>query len=123
MTPEGKVKAAVNKVIDAYGSDIYKFMPVPSGYGASSLDYILCIAGVFVAVETKAPGKKPTPRQEFIARQIKDAGGKVFVISDEPSATHFIKFLNWLLNKYHTPEEIKAWPNSPKSRSAPSTKR
>jgi hypothetical protein len=58
MTPEGKVKAAVNKVLARY-KKIYRFMPVPYGYGESSLDYLICVNGRFVAIETKAPGKKP----------------------------------------------------------------
>lgn len=123
VTPEGRVKQAVTKVIDAYGPDIYKFMPVPSGYGPSSLDYILCIEGKFVAIETKKPGGKLTARQQFTVRQIKDAGGKVFIIEDGPGVTELIEFFNWLLQKQHTPEEIKAWPASPKSTSAPSSKK
>lgn len=79
MTPEGKVKAAVNRVIDQYKS-VYKFMPVPGGFGASSLDYLLCVKGRFCAVETKAPGRKPTDRQKMIIGKIERAGGKVFVI-------------------------------------------
>ena len=79
MTPEGKVKFAVNRVIDKYRS-VYKFMPVPSGYGPSSLDYILCVNGQFCAIETKARGKKPTDRQKRIIGQIERAGGVVFVI-------------------------------------------
>lgn len=114
MTPEGKVKAAVNKVIAAYGTDIYKFMPVPGGFGESSLDYILCIQGIFVAIETKKPGGKLTARQQFTARQIRQSGGKVFVIDSSEGVSELIEFFNWVLQKIHTPEEIKAWPEHPK---------
>lgn len=82
MTPEGKVKAAVNRLLSKYKS-LYRFMPVPGGFGASSLDYLLCINGHFVALETKAPGKKPTDRQKLIIGQIRRAGGTVFVIDGE----------------------------------------
>lgn len=101
MTPEGKVKAAVSKIIASYGSDIYKYMPVPAGYGPSSLDYILCIRGKFVAIETKAPGKKLTPRQELTVKQIEDAGGTVFVIdSTAPEKLHpLMEFLDWHLRR------------------------
>jgi hypothetical protein len=78
-TPEGRVKAAVNKVLAGY-PESYRFMPVPYGFGVSSLDYLICHYGLFVAIETKAPGEKPTARQQLIIRQIKAAGGKVFVI-------------------------------------------
>jgi hypothetical protein len=114
MTPEGKVKAAVTKVINAYGSDIYKFMPVPGGFGESSLDYILCVQGIFVAIETKKPGGKLTARQHFTVRSIHQAGGKVFVVDSGEAVTELIEFFNWVLQKTRTPEEIKAWPTLPR---------
>jgi hypothetical protein len=80
MTPEGKIKNNINKVLDKYKGRVYKFMPVPGGFGPSSLDYILCVAGTFVAIEAKAPGKKPTPRQNAIIGAIRRSGGTVFVI-------------------------------------------
>lgn len=46
-------------------------MPVPSGYGVPTLDFIGCYKGFFFAIETKAPGKEPTPRQR---KTIKDIG-------------------------------------------------
>jgi penicillin-binding protein-related factor A (putative recombinase) len=55
-------------------------MPVPFGIGASTLDYVLCVNGHFVAIEAKTAGKKPTERQSAIIQQITRAGGKVFVI-------------------------------------------
>jgi hypothetical protein len=77
-TPESKVKAAVNRVLAKYKN--YKHMPVPYGYGASTLDYLICVNGWFLAIETKARGKKPTERQEKIIKDILDAGGTVLVI-------------------------------------------
>lgn len=82
MTPEGRVKRAIRKVLDQVRG-LYVFMPVPSGFGKSSLDYVLCVGGVFIAIEAKAPGKKLTPRQKAIKRQIERAGGTVFVIDNE----------------------------------------
>lgn len=79
MTPEGKVKAKVNRLLDKY-PDLYRFMPVPYGMGASSLDYLICYRGRFLSVETKAPGGKPTQRQEMIIETMRQAGGTVFVI-------------------------------------------
>ena len=92
MTPEGKVKAAVNKVISKY-KKIYRFMPVPYGYGKSSLDYLLCVNGRFVAIETKAPGKAPTKRQNTIAEEIEAAGGTVFIIDDASATKELEAFL------------------------------
>ena len=96
-TPEAKVKKMVKDVladlsetvdvVSSAGEDmvltvptLYQFWPVPSGFGASSLDCIVCYCGVYITIETKAPGKTPTPRQELTIAQAKGAGGLVFVI-------------------------------------------
>lgn len=83
MTPEGKVKEAVKKVLKAHGA--YWHCPVQNGMGAPSLDFIGCFMGRYFGIETKAPGKKPTPRQELTIKAIEDAGGKVFVIDGDCS--------------------------------------
>ena len=79
-TPEGKVKAKVKAIIAKFGDKIYSWWPVPSGYGESSLDCILCVNGHFVSIETKAEGKEPSPRQHDCIRRMKLANAYVFVI-------------------------------------------
>lgn len=83
MTPEGRVKDAVKKVLKKFG--VYWHMPVQNGMGAPSLDFICCVKGKYFAVETKAPGKKPAPRQELIIEQIQRSGGKCFVVDGDVS--------------------------------------
>ena len=80
MTPEGKVKDRLNKALKPFGLKLYRFMPVQTGYGRKTLDYLLCYNGHFIAIETKAPGKKMTSLQGEIACQIMEAGGKVFLV-------------------------------------------
>lgn len=92
MTPEGRVKAMVNRRLAAYPA-IYRFMPVQNGMGAPSLDILLCVVGQFLAIETKAPGKKPTPRQETTIAAIRAAGGKVFVVDDKVSLDVVTKYI------------------------------
>lgn len=96
-TPEGRVKARLNNRLRQLNL-VWKFMPVPSGYGMQSLDYLLCVAGHFVAIETKAPGKRPTPRQEQTIAAIKAAGGIVFIVDDDYSMDACIGALVLLLN-------------------------
>ncbi len=91
MTPEGKVKAKVRRILEKYPR--YEFWPVPSGYGVSSLDCLLCRDGKFVAIETKAPGKTPTPRQLKTIKDIESAGGKVFVIDGDQGFAELIAYL------------------------------
>ena len=66
MTPEGKVKDAVKKVLKKHG--IWYFMPMQNGFGVVGVpDFICCFNGAFLGVETKAPGKREqtTPNQNF----------------------------------------------------------
>lgn len=82
-TPEGKVKKLVDAALKKLGADCYRFMPVQSGFGAKTLDYLLCIKGKFIAIETKAPGKHLTPLQVTTATNIENAGGLVYVVYDQ----------------------------------------
>ncbi len=82
MTPEGKVKAKVNRAL-AKLPKAYKFMPVQNGMGAPGLDYYCCIAGLFVAIETKVEGKDMTDRQKVTRDNIEAAGGLVFCIHNQ----------------------------------------
>lgn len=84
MTPEGRVKERVKRVLQKFKA--YYHMPVQNGLGAPSLDFIGCFYGLYFAVETKAPGGKPTPRQENTIAEIERAGGKVFVIDGDTGA-------------------------------------
>lgn len=94
MTPEGKVKKVVKAIIDKFGDKIDGFWPVPSGYGESHLDYVGCANGWFFSIETKAPGKKPTPRQMERIRRVELAGGKAFVIDGSPEPLALMR--EWL---------------------------
>ncbi len=97
MTPEGRVKARVNRALSSLRK-CYKFMPVQNGMGAPGLDYYCCIGGKFVAIETKAPGKHLTPRQMDTVDNIENAGGVVFVIRDQEDIDNMLTvILNQIL--------------------------
>lgn len=81
QTPEGKVKDKVKRLLKKYGA--YYFMPVQTGYGSPTLDILACYKGIFIAIETKAPGKKPTARQELTIKEIRKANGLVYVIDGD----------------------------------------
>jgi hypothetical protein len=80
MTPEGKVKAKVKKLLKTWGKNCYYEMPVPGGFGKSGLDFNICFCGCWISIETKAPGQTLTDRQLLRKREIEDAGGAVFGI-------------------------------------------
>ena len=81
MTPEGKVKAQVKKILAEFGA--YYAMPVSGGFGnAGTPDFLVCIRGKFLAIETKAKGNKPTALQEAAMQKIREAGGRALVIDE-----------------------------------------
>jgi hypothetical protein len=85
LTPEGKVKKLVRACLQAQGRTVWHHWPVPYGYGESTLD---CIGALRIgegralafAIETKAPGEEPTPRQDVKIKVMREVGIKVFVI-------------------------------------------
>lgn len=72
-TPEGKLKDQVKAFLKERGA--YYHMPVQTGYGVPTLDFVGCYQGQFFAIETKAKGREPTPRQRATIRAMCDAGG------------------------------------------------
>jgi hypothetical protein len=84
-TPEGKTKARIKKVLDKHKGSMYVYMPVPGGFGSPTLDYLGCFHGLFFAIEAKAPGKVPTPRQEGTLDTMRAANARVFVIDGDTS--------------------------------------
>lgn len=80
MTPEGKVKNKIKKLLDSRGDYLYYYMSVPFGYGATAVDFLGCYRGRFFAIEAKAPHGALTARQDMVLNQIRLAGGVTFVV-------------------------------------------
>lgn len=84
MTPEGKVKEEIKKLLAGYEplTNLWYDMPVPRGFGRSQLDFTLCFCGLFLAIEAKAPGEWLTGGQKITAWNMYCAHGSVFIISN-----------------------------------------
>ena len=81
MTPEGKVKARVKKILTDMGA--YYAMPLGTGFGNAGVpDFLVCFSGRFFGIEVKANGNKPTALQLHNMVQIRKAGGIAFVIDE-----------------------------------------
>lgn len=81
MTPEGKVKKEIDKILKAF--NVWYFKPVSNGMGALGIpDYICCLpGGKFLAIEAKADSKsKPTELQKLRIDQINAQGGEAMII-------------------------------------------
>ena len=94
-TPEGKVKDAVKKVLDAYKPHVYYRMAVLNGMGRPGLDFYGCAFGYHFEIETKADHKELTPRQKTTTGEIEAAWGKVFAICSR-DAYEFDALKMWL---------------------------
>jgi len=101
MTPEAKVKKAVRQVLDALGA--YYVMPVTGGYGRQGApDFLVCLEGQFIGIETKAGKGRLTALQEMNLKKIIEAGGVSLVIREED-----VKYLPSLLSTGESNEEAK----------------
>lgn len=101
--PEKKVKDRCKKCLSSRSEHgMYYNMPVPTGFGTPTLDFIGCYYGQFFAIETKAPGKKPTPRQRLTIEQMREAGGAVFVIDGD--TTELEAWLDAVANRHGGPQ-------------------
>lgn len=100
MTPEGKVKVDVKKVLEVFKPWLYYEMPVPGGFGKSGLDFHCIFCGHALVIETKAPGKDLTQRQIDRAKEIYESGGTVFIISSKAGTLALLKWFaarkNWI---------------------------
>lgn len=95
-TPEGMVKTRIDAMLLDYeliGVVMWWYKPVQNGMGKRALDYICCIAGLFVAIEAKRDGGVLRPYQRQTARDIVAAGGKVFIISSDDGLRAFARWL------------------------------
>ncbi len=119
-TPENKVKQMVRGVLDEFSEDIqigqfhvktlYQFWPVPSGFGASSLDCIVCYYGLALYIETKAPKKRPTPRQDLTIAEIVGSGGMTMVIDSKEGCDLLRQWLN-LVKAQHANYRVPETPD------------
>lgn len=106
MTPEGRVKHKVKQVLKLIGElePIYTDMPVPGGYGKSGLDFNIGIRGRWIAVETKAPGGEPTPRQRGTMVKMHRAGIRVFVVSNDEGLEALRQYLMKIVRLFPSDE-------------------
>lgn len=92
-TPEGQVKTKLRKYLDTLAPDVKYRMHVPTGYGdTGTLDFTVCFYGRYLAIETKANGRKVTPLQQRAIDDTIAAHGMAMVITD----TNIEEALIWL---------------------------
>ena len=94
QTPEGKVKAAVRKLLVEFG--IYYFSPAANGFGRAGIpDIICCFGGRFIAIECKAGKGTTTALQDRELAAIRTAGGMAMVVN-ETNIDELKEKLQWM---------------------------
>ncbi len=94
MTPEGKIKAKVDKLLHQY--KVWFYSPQAGPYGRAGIpDRVAIVRGQFVGIEVKADRtKKPTQLQRNCMAKIEAAGGKCFVVCDVETLKQLEEYLN-----------------------------
>lgn len=96
MKPEARVKKQIKDYLIKRrldGDPVWFYMPVQNGMGVTGIpDFIICCGGVFIAVETKAPGKlgNLSANQERQLNSIVLAGGTALVVDSAEAVIRLI---------------------------------
>lgn len=95
-TPEVKVKDKIKAIIKACNG--YYCLPVMSGMNENGTpDFLVCIGGIFIAVEAKAGNNTPTTLQKVRLREIRSKGG-IAVVVNERGLADFAQLCNFCMN-------------------------
>jgi hypothetical protein len=82
MTPEGKVKDKIKKILKAH--DAYFTMPIGTGFGCMGVpDFVVCHKGKFIGIEAKSGDNKPTALQLDHMKNIRGRGGHTLVVNED----------------------------------------
>ena len=117
LTPEGKVKAKLVKILKEL--DAFYFFPPSNGYGKAGIpDVICCIAGKFVGIEVKSAVGKLTSLQAQMGEKIHRAGGSWVVVRNDDDIIALAARIRILQHVGRT-EHQGASPEAQESRSGP----
>lgn len=74
---ESSIVKKIRDYAEANGAVVVKYTGGPYAERGVS-DLLMVWSGIFIACETKVPGKKPTPAQLLFLKRVADAGGLAF---------------------------------------------
>lgn len=95
MASEKAIDARIQKLVASRGGWSVKFHGTAKTR-AGVPDRLVCYRGMFIAVEVKKPGGKPTRIQQFEIDQIKEAGGIAIVATDTDIVGLVLDYVDYL---------------------------
>jgi len=106
-TLEEQIKSDIKKLLKAY--NIWFDMPVPGGFGKSTLDFICCHVtprgiGRMLVIEAKRPFKWLEPQQRKCMMELYWMGAKCFCISNTDGIEMLERYLKTL-----PPQPVVQW--------------
>lgn len=96
LTPEGKVKAVVVRMLTKYAPKVTYRSDVRNGMGRPDLDFTVCANGHYFKIECKADMLKLTKRQELTVKEFEAAGAEVFTVRAVDDMKGLLRLRQWL---------------------------
>ena len=95
MTPEGRIKNKLDRMLKLYHSVVWYFCPQAGAFGRAGVpDRIVCVDGYFIGIEVKADAKKrPTKLQEKCMADIEKVGGRCFIVNSDETIAAVERFI------------------------------
>lgn len=86
---ESPIQSNIIEYLEAQGAKV--FNPKTTSYSRKGTpDLAVCFHGIFIGIEVKAPGKRPTKLQKLRIEQIREAGGFAFATDNLTEVKEFI---------------------------------
>lgn len=93
MTPEGRVKLQVDKMLKEFEPELWFYSPQAGIYGKSGVpDRMACMYGLLIGIECKRDDKHPpTDLQIATMKAMSRAGAKCFVVSGGDASLNTVR--------------------------------
>lgn len=112
MITEKSVTDRISTLLKSFKPNVTYYRPVPSRYGARTVDYIGCVCGFIFFIEAKRPSREPTALQQEYLRTQQAAGAATFVIDSntDEALQPLQEWLEWCIEKH--PGKAEWWPRA-----------
>lgn len=93
--PESKIVKKIRIYLEGEGAWVFKVHGGDNPFQAVGIpDLLCCWRRMFIALEVKVPGEKPSPRQLLVMERIVEAGGIAEVVESMAGVKNIIKRLS-----------------------------